>query len=44
VGPSVFQRYFKVDPTRVTLEQARELATRYPVFREEGTLTRHPHL
>jgi hypothetical protein len=30
--PSVFRRYFKVDPKQVTLEQARELATRYPVF------------
>ena len=33
--PSIFQRYFKVDPKQVTLEQARELATRYPVFRTE---------
>ena len=33
--PSVFRRYFKVDPKQVTLEQARELATRYPVFRIE---------
>ena len=24
--------YFKVDPKQVTLEQARELAARYPVF------------
>src|SRR5215813_4210824 len=32
---SIFQRYFKVDPKQVTLEQARELATRYPVFRIE---------
>jgi deazaflavin-dependent oxidoreductase (nitroreductase family) len=32
---SVFRRYFKVDPKHVTLEQARELATRYPVFRIE---------
>jgi deazaflavin-dependent oxidoreductase (nitroreductase family) len=31
--PSIFRRYFKVDPKQVTLEQARELATRYPVFR-----------
>jgi deazaflavin-dependent oxidoreductase (nitroreductase family) len=35
--PSVFRRYFKVDPKQVTLEQARELATRYPVFRIETT-------
>jgi deazaflavin-dependent oxidoreductase (nitroreductase family) len=27
--------YFKVDPKQVTLEQARELAARYPVFRIE---------
>ena len=33
--PSIFRRYFKVDPQQVTLEQARELATRYPVFRTE---------
>jgi len=33
--PSIFRRYFKVDPKQVTLEQARELATRYPVFRTE---------
>ena len=33
---SFFARgYFKVDPKQVTLEQARELATRYPVFRIE---------
>src|SRR6266851_83690 len=30
--PSIFRRYFKVDPEQATLEQARELATRYPVF------------
>jgi deazaflavin-dependent oxidoreductase (nitroreductase family) len=34
--PSIFRRYFKVDPNKVTLEQARELATRYPVFRIES--------
>src|SRR5438132_6973290 len=34
--PSVFRRYFKVDPKQVTLEQARELARRYPVFRVES--------
>src|SRR2546428_4278358 len=33
--PSIFQRYFKVDPEQMTVEQARELATRYPVFRIE---------
>jgi len=33
--PSIFRRYFKVDPKQVTLEQARELAKRYPVFRTE---------
>lgn len=33
--PSVFGRYFKVDPKQVTLAQARVLATRYPVFRIE---------
>jgi hypothetical protein len=33
--PSIFQRYFKVDPQQVTLKQARELATQYPVFRIE---------
>ena len=33
--PSVARTYFKLDPKRVTLEQARELATRYPVFRIE---------
>jgi hypothetical protein len=31
--PSTFQCYFKVDPKQVTLKEARELATRYPVFR-----------
>jgi deazaflavin-dependent oxidoreductase (nitroreductase family) len=33
--PSIFQRYFKVDPRQATLAQARELATQYPVFRIE---------
>jgi deazaflavin-dependent oxidoreductase (nitroreductase family) len=33
--PSVARGHFKVDPKQVTLEQARELATRYPVFRIE---------
>jgi hypothetical protein len=50
--PSIFRQYFKVDPKQVTLEQARELAARYPVFRVEtvgvegvrgeGTLTSRP--
>ncbi len=30
--PSFGRGYFKVDPKQVTLEQARELAARYPVF------------
>jgi deazaflavin-dependent oxidoreductase (nitroreductase family) len=33
--PSVFRRYFKVDPKQATLEQARDLAARYPVFKVE---------
>lgn len=33
--PSVYRSYFKLDPKQVTLEQAHELATRYPVFRIE---------
>jgi deazaflavin-dependent oxidoreductase (nitroreductase family) len=33
--PSVYRRYFKVDPKQVTLEQAQDLAARYPVFRIE---------
>ncbi len=33
--PYFARGYFKVDPKQVTLEQARELATRYPVFRIE---------
>jgi deazaflavin-dependent oxidoreductase (nitroreductase family) len=31
--PYFARGYFKVDPKQVTLEQARELAPRYPVFR-----------
>jgi deazaflavin-dependent oxidoreductase (nitroreductase family) len=34
-SPYYARGYFKVDPKQVTLEQARELATRYPVFRIE---------
>jgi deazaflavin-dependent oxidoreductase (nitroreductase family) len=30
--PGIFRRYFKLDPQQATLEQARNLATRYPVF------------
>jgi hypothetical protein len=33
--PYFARGYFKVDPKQVTLEQASELATRYPVFRIE---------
>jgi deazaflavin-dependent oxidoreductase (nitroreductase family) len=33
--PYFARGYFKVDPNQVTLEQARELAARYPVFRIE---------
>jgi deazaflavin-dependent oxidoreductase (nitroreductase family) len=33
--PFFARGYFKVDPKQVTLEQARELAARYPVFRIE---------
>ncbi len=33
--PSIFQRYFKIDPKQVTLEQARALASRYPLFNIE---------
>jgi deazaflavin-dependent oxidoreductase (nitroreductase family) len=36
--PAIARRYDKVDPKRETLEQAHELAARYPVFRIE---TRH---
>jgi hypothetical protein len=35
--PYFARGYFKVDPKQVTLEQARELAARYPVFRIEAT-------
>ena len=35
--PFFARGYFKVDPKQVTLEQARELAARYPVFRIETT-------
>src|SRR5262245_1413404 len=33
--PGTYGRYFKLNPMQVTLEQARELATQYPVFRIE---------
>jgi deazaflavin-dependent oxidoreductase (nitroreductase family) len=33
--PFFARGYFKVDPKQVTLEQARELAARYPVFKIE---------
>ena len=33
--PFFARGYFKVDPKQVTLEQARELAARYPMFRIE---------
>ncbi|HEY4028257.1 MAG TPA: nitroreductase family deazaflavin-dependent oxidoreductase [Candidatus Dormibacteraeota bacterium] len=39
--PFFARGYFKVDPRKVTLEQARELAARYPVFRIE-TAGRRP--
>jgi deazaflavin-dependent oxidoreductase (nitroreductase family) len=35
--PFFARGYFKVDPKQMTLDQARELATRYPVFRIEAT-------
>ena len=35
--PFFARGYFKVDPKQVTLEQARELAARYPLFRIETT-------
>jgi deazaflavin-dependent oxidoreductase (nitroreductase family) len=38
--PYFARGYFKVDPKQVTLEQARELAARYPVFRIEATADR----
>jgi deazaflavin-dependent oxidoreductase (nitroreductase family) len=38
--PFFARGYFKVDPKQVTLEQARELATRYPVFRIETSTSR----
>lgn len=30
--------YFKVDPKQVTLEQAREVAARYPLFRIDAVV------
>ena len=39
--PSIFRRYFKVDPKQVTREQAREWATRYPVFSVEIAAADH---
>jgi deazaflavin-dependent oxidoreductase (nitroreductase family) len=33
--PAIARSYYKVDPTRLTLEQAHEVAARYPVFRIE---------
>jgi deazaflavin-dependent oxidoreductase (nitroreductase family) len=38
--PYFARGYFKVDPKQVTLEQARALAARYPVFRIEATADR----
>jgi deazaflavin-dependent oxidoreductase (nitroreductase family) len=38
--PYFARSHFKVDPKQVTLEQARELAARYPVFRIEPTADR----
>jgi deazaflavin-dependent oxidoreductase (nitroreductase family) len=40
--PFFARGYFKVDPEQVTLEQARELAARYPVFRIETATGRPP--
>jgi hypothetical protein len=34
--PFFARGYFKVDPKTVTLDQARELAARYPVFSIEA--------
>jgi deazaflavin-dependent oxidoreductase (nitroreductase family) len=34
--------YFKVDPKQVTFEQARELATRYPLFTIETSTSQRP--
>jgi hypothetical protein len=38
--PHFARGYFKVDPKQMTLELARELATRYPVFRIETAVDR----
>lgn len=40
--PFFARGYFKVDSKQVTLEEARALATRYPVFRIETSTPRRP--
>jgi deazaflavin-dependent oxidoreductase (nitroreductase family) len=40
--PFFARGYFKVDPKQVTLEQARELAARYPVFMIETSTSQRP--
>jgi hypothetical protein len=40
--PHFARGYFKVDPKQVTIEQARELAARYPVFRIETSTSQRP--
>jgi deazaflavin-dependent oxidoreductase (nitroreductase family) len=40
--PAFARRYYKVDPKSVTLEQAHEVAARYPVFRIDSSPHSHP--